>query len=267
MLAKDLMTQDYISVDQKDTVSKLLGRFITKKQKQAIVLDGNKYMGIVDKKIMLNSRIKVDEVKVKKFVKSVHKLDKDAKIRKACEQMAVSDCHILPILYDDGRVEGVVLAKDIISRWKNHAKGYKVRDIERGKLTTLEYHTPIGKVISVLRHSNLSHIPIVEFSGHLVGIVSPIDILEKFSIFPAKRFGGKNIREDLSSSMKERSLMDMPIQSYITRNVETVKEDDELEKAIDIMLDKNLSDVIIISKEKPTGIITIKDILRLFSVV
>lgn len=267
MLAKDLMTQSYVSVDQKDTVSKLLGKFITKKQKQAIVLDGNKYVGIVDKKAMLKSRIKVDEVKVKKFVKNVHKLDGDASLKEACEQMCVSDCHILPILYDDGRIEGVVLAKDLIKELKSHARGYSCKDIERGKLTTLEYHTPIGKVITTLRHSNLSHVPIVEFSGHLVGVISPIDILEKFSIFPSKRVGGKRIRGEMTASMKERDLMNMPINSYITRNVECVEEEYHLEKAIDIMINKDLSDVIVITKEKPTGIITVKDVLRLFSVV
>ena len=267
MLAKDLMTQDYVSVDQKDTVSKLLGKLITKKQKQAIVLDGKKYLGVVDKKAMLDSRLKVDEAKIKKFLKKTAKLDNETHIRKACEQMVSSDCQILPLTDKEGKVEGAVLAKDIIKRWANHAKGYTAKDIEREKLVTVDYNDPIGKVINIIRHSNLSHIPVVELAGNISGVVSTIDILEKFFIFPSKREGGKRIRGEMTDAMKERDLMKMPIQNYMSKDIETAKEDDSLTKVIDIMTEKGLSDVIITREDKPIGIVTTKDILRLFSVV
>lgn len=267
MQAYEIMTQDFISIDQNDVISKLLGRFITKKQKEAIVVDGNKYLGIVSKKSMLNSRMKADEVKIKKFIKRVSKINKNYDLKKVCEQMVSSDTHILPILYEDRRIEGALLAKDVIAAKIKHAKGYKVKDIERTQLTTFDYLTAVGKVINTLRHSKISHIPVTDLKNKLVGVVSTIDILEKFSIFPAKRFGGKNIRQNLSSSMKERDLMKLPLQNYMSKNVETVNEDDELEEAIDIMLNRSLSDVIITKDNIPIGIITVKDVLRLFSVV
>lgn len=268
MPARDIMTQDFISIDQNDVVSKLLGKFILKKQKEAVILDGNKYLGVVSKKAMLNSRMKADEAKIRKFVKRVGKIDKNYNLKKVCEQMVSSDSHILPILYGDGRVEGAVLAKDVISALKKHAKGYTIRDIERTNLVTFDYLTPVGKAINTLRHSKISHIPVTDLKEKLVGVVSTIDVLEKFSIFPSKRFGGKNIRcAALSSPMKERDLMKMPLQNYMSKNVETADEDDNLEKAIDIMLGKGLSDVIITKDSKPTGIVAVKDILRLFSVV
>jgi len=267
MQVMELITQDYISIDQNETVSRLFGRFITRKQKEAVVLDGKKCVGIVSKKAMLDSRLKADEVKIKKFIKHVNKLDKGTSLKKTCEQMVVSDCHILPVLYDDKRVEGVVLAKDLIRRLRKHAIGYKAKDIERTNLVKMDYHDPVGKAINTIRHNDVSHIPIIELSGHLVGLVSTIDILEKFMLFPAKREGGKRVRGDISDSVKQHDLMKMPIQNYMSKNVEVVKEDDDLVKVIDIMVDKNLSDVVIMKDEKPAGIITVKDILRLFSVV
>jgi acetyl-CoA synthetase len=267
MQAKDLMTQDYISVDKNDVLSKLLGKFITKKQKEAVIVDGNKYAGIVSKTSILDSRIAANKVKIKKYLKDVHKLDRNSELKRACEYMVLSDSHTLPILYEDGRIEGVVFAKDLIKELKSHAKGYKVKDIERTGLVTLEHDAAIGKAISILRHNKISHILIVDNFGYITGLLSTIDILDKFMLFPSKRQGSDNAKNRMGATRKERNLMNMPVGNYMSKNIAAVSEDEELTNAIDIMLNKGISDVVVTKGKEPVGIITVKDILRLFSVV
>jgi predicted transcriptional regulator len=267
MIAKDLMTQDYISIDGNETLSKLLGRFITKKQKEAVVMDGNKYMGVVSKKNILDSRIDASKVKVHKYARDVHMLEENASIKRTCEYMVMSDSHLLPITYNDRRMKGVVFAKDVIRELKIHAKGYKARDIERTALVTLKDDDDIGKAISTLKHSRISHIPIIDSSGNLAGVISTIDILEKFTLFAPMRQGSGSAKLRMGATKKQRNLMEMPLESFMSKDVWQAEENDDLTKVIDEMLDKEISDVVITKNKKPVGIITIKDVLRLFSIV
>jgi CBS domain-containing protein len=267
MLVKDLMTKDYISIDKDEALSRLLGRFIAKKQKEAVVLDGDRYFGIAAKKSMLDSRINVDSVKIRKYVRDVHRLEKDATLQRACELMVMSDSHILPIIDSNGKVEGVIFAKDLIRELKSHAKGYKVKDIEKTGLVKINYDTRLGKAINILRHSKISHIPVVDLFDNLIGVLSIIDILEKFMLFPSKRQGSDNAKNRLGATRKQISLMDMSIENFMSKNVWQADENEELTEAIDEMLDKEISDVIVTKYKKPVGIITVKDVLRLFSVV
>jgi CBS domain-containing protein len=267
MLVKDLMTKDYISIDKDEALSRLLGRFIAKKQKEAIILDDGNYFGIAAKKSMLDSRINANSVKVRKYVKDVNRVEKDADLKRACELMVMADSHILPVVDGNGKVEGVVFAKDIIRELKSHAKGYKAKDIDRTGLVKLSYDTRLGKAINILRHSKISHIPIVDLFDNLIGVLSIIDILERFMLFPSKRQGSDSAKNRMGATRKQRSLMDMPIESFMSKNVWQADEDDELSKVIDDMLDKEISDVVVTKYKKPVAIITVKDVLRLFSVV
>lgn len=267
MLVKDLMTKDYISIDKDEALSRLLGRFIAKKQKEAIITDDGRYFGIAAKKGMLDSRINVNSVKIRKYVRDVHRLEKDTSLKKACEFMVMSDSHILPVVDSNDKVEGVVFAKDLIRELKSHAKGYRAKDVEKTGLVKLEYDARLGKAINILRHSNVSHIPIVDLFDNLIGILSTIDILEKFMLFPSKRQGSDNAKNRLGATRKQMNLMDMTVENFMSKNVWQADENDELAKVIDEMLDEEVSDVIITKDKKPVGIITVKDVLRLFSVV
>jgi CBS domain-containing protein len=164
-------------------------------------------------------------------------------------------------------VIGVVNAKDVITALKNHAKGYSIRQIEKTDLITFDYSAPIGKVITTLKTRPISHLPITDKNGNLIGVVSIMDILEKLLIYPPMRSGSAKSRGRLKGSMKKKDSLKSPIENEMSKNVQTMTEDHTLIEAIDLMLNKNLSDVIIIKDNKPTGIITVKDILKLFSVV
>jgi len=267
MQVKDAMTKDYISVDKNETLSKLLGKLLKRKQKDAIIVDGDKYVGVVEKRCMLNSRLQVNEIKMRHFIKNAHVVGKEEDLRKVCEEMVASDSNILPVVNENRKVEGVVFARDVISSLQSHAKGYKAKDIERTKLITLEPDTPVGKAINMLVHSNINHVPVTDSQGKLAGIIGTLDLLEKFFLFPMKRQHTKHMQGKMNSPEKQKSLMKLPISNEMTKSVEIVEEEEPLTKAVDIMIRKNLSDVVITRNGMPTGIITIKDVLRLFSVV
>jgi len=99
----------------------------------------------------------------------------------------------------------------------------------------------------------------------ITGVVSAIDVVLKYSIFPMKRPGGHNIRGRKSSPGKPRDLVSLPIVNETTTDVVTASPGDRVKKIISLMEEEKISDVIIADDfNEPAGIITIKDLLKLF---
>src|SRR3989344_1273671 len=70
----ELMNVDFPRVDVNDSFSELLGVMRKWKRHWAVVMDGKKYVGMVDKKWLRRSRIDVEKMKVRHCVASVPRL-------------------------------------------------------------------------------------------------------------------------------------------------------------------------------------------------
>lgn len=264
MIAKDLMKTSFIKVDKEDTISKLIGKFRLSHKTEAVVLDKKKFIGIVSKKKMLKSRVNVSEAKVRHLVWKVAVLNGEEGIAKAAKLMVASDVHMLPVV-KKGIVEGVVYAIDVAKQLDPALKEKRISDVVRKHITAFDRTTEIGKVINIMRLKNIHRAPIVSSRRKLVGIVSIIDLLLKYSIFPAKRPGGKNIREAKSSTEKERDLVCLPIINEASMDVVTARKEDRIKTAIMLMEKNKISDVVIVDDyHEPVAIITVRDILKLF---
>ena len=59
MIAKELISKDYVKVDQNDTISKLIGQLKRKKEKSAVVLSGNNYVGVINKRLLIKTKLDI----------------------------------------------------------------------------------------------------------------------------------------------------------------------------------------------------------------
>ncbi|MBN2111884.1 CBS domain-containing protein [Candidatus Woesearchaeota archaeon] len=264
MLAKDILRKDFVKVDKEDTVSQLIGRLRKSKKTEAVVLSGKKYYGIVCKRKLIKSRIKSDEEKVKRVAINTAVLNGGESVEHVAALMNSSDVHMLPVVRK-GILDGVVYAIDIISYLDSHSKERRVSEFVKGMVTAFHENTEVGKVLNIMRLNKIDHAPIVNEQSKLIGIVSIIDLLLKYSIFPAKRAGGNNIRGSKSSPGKDRDLGSLPISNECTYDVVTLEQNSRIKSVISLMEEHKISDVVIINDfNEPVGIITIKDILKLF---
>jgi CBS domain-containing protein len=89
--------------------------------------------------------------------------------------------------------------------------------------------------------------------------------LTKYLIFPLKRPGGKNIRNYKSSPGKERDLMCLPISNEANPDVVAAGKDARIKTIISLMDKNDVSDVVIVDDyNEPVGIVTLKNLLKLF---
>ena len=264
MIAKEIMNANFISVDKKDVISKLIGKFQVSKKSNAVVLDKKKYAGIVSKRKLLNARLRIEEEKIGKITTKPAVLTGGESLEKVASLMNLSDVHMLPVV-KSGDVKGVVFAIDVLKGLLPLLGERKVSDVSKAKCVSFDQHTKINEAIKMMRYRKIDRAPIVNGRNKLMGIISIVDLILKFSMFPGRRPGGKNIRQAKSSPGKEKETSSVYAIHEATIDVVTAAMDNKLKAVISLMSKNKISDVVIVDDYyTPVGIVTIKDILKLF---
>ncbi len=105
----------------------------------------------------------------------------DATVYEAAKLMESRNIASLIVVDEDGRVLGIVTAKDIVLRVV--AKGLdprvvRMRDIVSAPVTVVEPDVPLKTVVNMMIGTGHGHIPVVDSSGRAIGIVTVDDVLK-----------------------------------------------------------------------------------------
>lgn len=260
MAVRDLLSSHFVSVDVDDTISRLLGKLRTLDELSAVVFQGNKVLGMADKRKFLRTRLDAKKMKVKHVVTRVPHLSLEDSNQEAARLINAGDVHTLPVL-ENGKVVGVVHARDVLKSVLSGFKDYRLQDISTSKLFSLNEDEPISKVINRFREKGFDHVPVVDKKGNLMGIVSTTDLLEKYFAHPPKRQGGSGLYGPASHPVKEFKFARLPIKNEMSLLVHTLTMRDPISKAIETMVGEHVSSMIIVDGTKPIGIVTLKDLL------
>ena len=275
--AKDIMKTLFAKVDMNDTVSDLQGRLRLKRQTFAVVFDKKKYKGIAGRKWLLTSRIDTSKTRIKNLTKKsskrgdpffVPKLKPSDDIVKICRLLANADTRALPVL-DKDKVVGVVTARSVMRKIKSEYKGIPVKELARKKFVSLKVKDTIGDAIKTMNRSNVDRLPVVDRFGRIAGIVTEFDILRRFHRYPVtSRRTPSAMSHDtwtgtMGSADEKQKMIGLPVDNIMTPYpmVATADMGSTIAAAIDIMINDNVNSVILVDGGKPTGILTIKDVL------
>jgi CBS domain-containing protein len=108
----------------------------------------------------------------------------DDPLSKAEEFFASYRVHHLPVVrgLEEPVLVGIVSTLDLVNYYAKHkSAGHaesKISDVMVEAPQTIAPHTTIKAVIQVFGQANFQSLPVVDASGHCVGIVTPRDILE-----------------------------------------------------------------------------------------
>jgi len=157
------------------------------------------------------------------------------------------------------------VGKDMSTHPKiQRSQAIKIKDIMTTDVTTVKEGTSLIQAASIMAEKNVSSLPVVDVDDKLSGVITEADFL-----------AAMNIEEDSvitqmlntiirrNRPRKTRSTM---VESLMTKNPITIKEDEPLQTAIQ-MMDKNKIKRLIIadSENKVKGIVSRPDLVRLLS--
>jgi CBS domain-containing protein len=271
MIAKEVMSKNYAKADMKDSVSKVLGQLKLTKEWAALLFDGKKYKGIFSKHRMIRSKMDPVAWKARHMLKQVPVLNGNEDLKEIARLMITGNCHLLPVV-EKGKVLGIVKAVDIIDHLDATAKKKKIMDLATIRMVVVHENDRTGKATQLMGEHVIDRLPIVDDAGNLLNIVSLTDLMEKCYLMmqsktEARGRGGltqAGPRTIRAFKSKKVDLIGFPVKNFATPVMITAAEKDTISDVIADMKKYRIGSIVITRGKKAVGIITVRDLLRLF---
>jgi len=178
----------------------------------------------------------------------------DEGIKETLGRMVIYGAGIIPVLERDGRVIGVITEHDLVKYLSGLASiGVKIREVMSSPVITVNEDASLKEAMETMVRYGFRRTPVVSSDGAVVGLITAVDVVRGFGSHKLiERAVGGDIREVLS----------IPVADLMVRDVAVVREEDDLVEAVNTMLSRNISSVLVVDEEGVLrGIVTERDVL------
>ena len=118
---------------------------------------------------------------------------------------------------------------------------YTAKDIMNPNVVTIDPDDTIEVAISLMCEHGMSGLPVVDMSGHLVGVLTEFDLLDLFW--------------DPTTARNE-------VYHYMTRDIRKVEADDEVSAVAELFRMLSIRRILVTQDEQLVGVISRRDLLR-----
>lgn len=143
----------------------------------------------------------------------------------------------------------------------------QVSELMTREVITVHPDTPVVEIARKMLQNDISGLPVVDHDGRLVGIVTEADLVVRnanvhfptfLQILDARIYltSTRHFEEEL------RRALGTVASDVMTREVQTVKPDDDISVAATLMVDKRLNPIPVLGDGRLQGIISRSDIIR-----
>ena len=144
-----------------------------------------------------------------------------------------------------------------------HATALKIRDVMSKEPVTVREGTSLTKAANLLIKHKVSGLPVIDVNDKLIGVVTEADFLSAINIKGNKAL--QNLFNTIIRRERKRKKMGTEVDDIMTKNPVTAKEDDSLQRAIEIMDRNHIKRLIITdSKKHVKGVVSRPDLVHLF---
>ena len=177
----------------------------------------------------------------------------DEGLKEALIRMVIYGAGILPILNRDDSVYGVITEHDLVKYLQGLVStGIKVSECMSSPVITINSSATLKEAMETMVKYGFRRLPVVE-DGVVVGIITSVDIV--------RALGAHKLLEKVSSR-DLREAISIPVEELMTTNLVAVEPSEDLASAVNTMLSKNVSSVLVVDKSGVLkGIVTERDVL------
>ena len=258
-LKENLKTKGIVKISPDDSLSKALASLKSSHDAAFVFNDHGEFMGVINPYYaMIHSTAYDGNTKVHKALFHPPSLNLTNEIDRVAKMMIESKIHYLPVFNDKNEFEGIISARRLltyISKLKISQNSISsMKHTQKGLVITIDLNDTISKAVNLFKEFKTSKIVVVDKNGKLKGVLSHYDLIPNL-IAPAQRYESRG--DGNKSHFK-----DMPIKNFVKPAVLKMTNQDLIKDAITGMLNREIGSVILTDKDdKPTGIITTKDLL------
>ena len=163
MEIKPLIKDDYLILNEEATLSELIGKLKQFEKRTALIFRNKKYVGLVEKKKLLKSRIDATEFKIKNFIQKTPIINENADIIETAYLMYQSNLEYVPV-ESNKEIIGVLSSLDLIKSATElkELKTVKVSDIKLIKPKKLAKDDQIATALTIMYKEKIDHIPVYD---------------------------------------------------------------------------------------------------------
>ena len=254
-IVRDVFSTKFKSVSKDDPLSACLSILKEESTPVLVVLNSKgKYAGVIAHRWIVRSRYHPATTKVESLMRSAPTVSLEDSLGNVARLMITSGISQLPV-FSGEKLAGIVtddavIQRAVVGKWGNT----KVEDVMTKKPFLVEEDESVGAVLSLFREHGISHVPVVR-DGSLVGIVSIKDIIT--GIFQPRQ------HQTVGDIAGEKvPVLSISAKGIMTKPVITVLPENSLKDAVEKMQKFNISSLVVISKGRPAGILTKRDLLE-----
>jgi sulfide:quinone oxidoreductase len=143
------------------------------------------------------------------------------------------------------------------------ARALKVKDVMSKDVVTVTQGTPLTEAAQLMSRHNVSGLPVVDVDDQLIGVLTEADFLSAIDIKGDS--GIKQIFDAIIKRKRTKKKMGTIVDDIMTRDPITVKEEDTLQHAIEVMGMNQIKRLIVTHNEgNICGVISRPDLIKLF---
>jgi len=261
-----IIQEDFIVIDDQSTISTMIGQLRQYEKRAGLVFRNNKYVGLIEKRKLFKTRKDATTEKIDKFIQETPILGSHADILETAYLLFKSNLELVPV-EQNKTIIGVVRAIDVIKVALDlpEAKNCKVEDIKSVKLSPLDKEAPLSTAMDIMHKNGVDHVPVFE-NGELYGIISHKDVLRKFLNWSPKRDMSTRFNKMMrtkSAQVDPVHLVTLPVHNFSTNeNLVTIQRSASAKDAVNKMIQRKVSSLLIMDGNEYSGLLTVKNILR-----
>ena len=160
----------------------------------------------------------------------------------------------LPIVDKNGKIWAIITERDIASMFASIFSGTHVSKLMTKKVVGIDPDASIREAALTMVEHGFRRLPLVS-GKELKGIVTAMDIL--------RFFGSNEVFRHLKTGTVD-SVLETKVDEISTHDIITIKPEEDIGDATEIMKDKNVGAILVIKGKRLQGIITEKDLFKLF---
>jgi len=258
----DLMRKKFETVDPETALSDVVAKMKSSDLHEIPVVDGKKLVGVISYGAVIRKKNLVIGTKAKTMVETTPEINIDTPLTEVAEHFLSTGFRQLPVTKGKALL-GIVTRANVISVLPKlkEIKALKIADVMSDSARSIHEKDLIKNAMSLMRDLEVRTVPVVDDQDRLVGIIGIRDIVQYSWTGPGTQAMGRQDKGGNNNpvEMEVRSLMhDSPI---------TMTAEDDLTKAINTMVEKNISTIPVVSGDRMVGIVTKYDILELVASV
>ncbi len=257
---KKLIRDDYDIISASETISRVISMLSESKHERALLVEEDgEIIGVVREKDLIRGSLMTnpDETKIKKFLAKTGIVPLNELTPEKVARRFIEDSTLFVLIKLNGGF-GVIHINDFLQKIKQEFENVEIEDVMNPEVITVKTYDSASKALATMRNHGISRVVVVDDENKVIGIITGKDIVDRVV----------SLRKDdslgyLSMKEKEKTLSIM-VEGIMSYPVITVERNDTIARAIDLMIENDISSLVVTRGNIPEGIVVKKDFLEYY---